>query len=108
MSRETHLGEKQLQRLCRRQLGRTPWQQLIWLSMRRGADLLAEREAKIETIAARVGYRNPFVFSTTFKRVMGAVFSRDRWARPSGAPTGQLPADLYLFQLRGRGGWCFA
>ena len=53
------------------QLGRTPRQQLICLGMRRAADLLAEREAKVETIAARVGYRNPFVFSTTFKRVMG-------------------------------------
>ena len=26
---------------------------------------------KVEVIAARVGYKNPFVFSTTFKRVMG-------------------------------------
>lgn len=71
MSKETHLGEKQLQRLCREQLGRTPRQQLIWLRMRRAADLLATRDAKIEVIAARVGYQNPFVFSTTFKRVMG-------------------------------------
>lgn len=71
MSRETHLGDKQLQRLCRQQLGRTPRQQLIWLRMRRAADLLAKRDAKIEAIAARVGYQNPFVFSTTFKRVMG-------------------------------------
>ena len=71
MSRETHLSEKQLQRLCRQQLGRTPRQQLIWLRMRRAADLLVERSTKIETIAAQVGYENPFVFSTTFKQVMG-------------------------------------
>jgi len=71
MSRETHLSEKQLQRLCRKQLGRTPRQQLIWLRMRRAADLLVARNMKIETIAAQVGYENPFVFSTTFKQVMG-------------------------------------
>jgi AraC-like DNA-binding protein len=71
MSRETHLSEKQLQRLCRQQMGRTPRQQLIWLRMRRAADLLMERKLKVETIAAQVGYENPFVFSTTFKRVMG-------------------------------------
>ena len=71
MSRETHLGEKQLQRLCQQQLGRTPRQQLIWLRMRRAASLLTETQYKIETIAARVGYANSFVFSTTFKRVMG-------------------------------------
>jgi AraC-like DNA-binding protein len=71
MSRETHLSEKQLQRLCRQQLGRTPRQQLIWLRMRRAADLLVERSMKIETIAAQVGYENPFAFSTTFKQVMG-------------------------------------
>jgi AraC-like DNA-binding protein len=71
MSRETHVGEKQLQRLCHQQLGRTPRQQLIWLRMRRAADLLGDSQLKIETIAKRVGYENPFVFSSTFKRVMG-------------------------------------
>jgi AraC-like DNA-binding protein len=76
MMRETHLSDKQLQRLCRRQLGRTPRQQLIWLRMRRAAELLAKRGDKIETIASRVGYQNPFVFSTTFKRVMGWSPSR--------------------------------
>ena len=76
MARETHLSDKQLQRLCRQQLGRTPRQQLIWLRMRRAADLLTERKNKIETIASRVGYQNSFVFSTTFKRVMGWSPSR--------------------------------
>jgi AraC-like DNA-binding protein len=71
MSHETHLSEKQLQRLCQQQLGRTPRQQLMWLRMRRAASLLTETNLKIETIAARVGYANPFVFSATFKRIMG-------------------------------------
>lgn len=71
MARSAHLSEKQLQRLCLKELGRTPRQQLIWLRMQRASELLSELGSKIETIANRVGYQNPFVFSTTFKRVMG-------------------------------------
>lgn len=71
MAEIVHLSEKQLQRLCLKELGRSPRQQLIWLRMRRAAELLAERTSKVETIAGRVGYKNPFVFSTIFKRVMG-------------------------------------
>lgn len=82
MSRITHLSEKQLERLCRRELGRTPRQQLIWLRMQRAASLLLEGGYKIETIADRVGYENPFVFSSTFKRVMG--WSPSEYGKTSG------------------------
>lgn len=71
MAAEAHLSEKHLQRLCRKELGRNPRQQLIWLRMRRAAELLTNTSAKIETIAAQVGYQNPFVFSSMFKRVIG-------------------------------------
>lgn len=71
MTEKVHLSEKQLQRLCQKELGRSPRQQLIWLRMRRAAELLVDRDIKIESIAKQVGYENPFVFSTTFKRVMG-------------------------------------
>ena len=71
MAKSVHLSEKHLQRLCQKELGRSPRQQLIWLRMRRAAELLRLRSSKIETIAAAVGYHNPFVFSTTFKRIMG-------------------------------------
>ena len=70
MARRVHLSDKQLQRLCLRELGRSPRQQLIWLRMRRAAELL-QTTAKIDSIAHDVGYQNPFVFSATFKRVMG-------------------------------------
>jgi AraC-like DNA-binding protein len=70
MADRVHLSEKQLQRLCLRELGRSPRQQLIWLRMRRAAELLRDG-VKIETIAHAVGYENAFAFSTTFKRVMG-------------------------------------
>lgn len=71
LARSVHLSEKQLQRLCLTQLGRNPRRQLIWLRMRHAAELLATSNAKVETVATQVGYSNPFVFSTTFKRVMG-------------------------------------
>lgn len=71
MAEAVHLSEKQLQRLCLKELGRTPRQQLIWLRMREASQLLKEPGSKIETIARKVGYQNSFVFSSTFKRVMG-------------------------------------
>ena len=71
MAKAANMSEKHLERLCCKELGRPPRQQLIWLRMRRAADLLTSSQAKIETIAARVCYQNPFVFSSTFKRVMG-------------------------------------
>lgn len=78
MARAACVGERQLERLCLRQLGRTPRQHLIWLRMHRAAELLSEGRLKIEAVANEVGYANPFVFSTTFKRCMG-------W-KPSGYP----------------------
>ena len=39
--------------------------------MRRAAELLTATTRKIDSIATEVGYENPFVFSTTFKRCMG-------------------------------------
>ncbi|HAY82145.1 MAG TPA: AraC family transcriptional regulator [Planctomycetaceae bacterium] len=71
LAREVHLSEKQLERVCRRELGRTPRQHLIWLRMQRAAELLTTQGGKIESIASQVGYQNPFVFSATFKRCMG-------------------------------------
>ena len=71
MAKIAAIGERQLERLCLKQLGRTPRQHLIWLRMHRAAKLLGEAELKIESIAAEVGYTNPFAFSNTFKRFMG-------------------------------------
>jgi AraC-like DNA-binding protein len=71
LARTAHMSEKQFQRLCRRELGRSPRQQLIWLRIRRAAELLSSGGDKIATIAAQVGYQNPFVFSSTFKRCLG-------------------------------------
>lgn len=71
LARAAHLSEKQFQRLCRRDLGRSPQAHLMWLRMRRAAELLTTTDQKIAAIAAAVGYENAFVFSSTFKRIMG-------------------------------------
>jgi AraC-like DNA-binding protein len=44
---------------------------VIFLRMQLAAKLLATTNDKIETIATEVGYENPFVFSTTFKKWVG-------------------------------------
>jgi AraC-like DNA-binding protein len=66
-----HLSTEHLRRLCRRELGRSPMHQVIYLRMQLAAKLLATSDDKIETIAHEVGYENPFVFSTTFKKWVG-------------------------------------
>ncbi len=71
MAQIAAIGERQLERLCLKQLGRTPRQHLIWLRMHRAAKLLGEPDRKIENIAYEVGYTNPFAFSNTFKKYMG-------------------------------------
>ncbi len=65
------VSEEHLRRLCRRDLGRSPMQHLIFLRMRRARQLLATTGDKIETIAHALGYENPFTFSNTFKKWVG-------------------------------------
>lgn len=71
LARHAHLSAEHLRRLCRRELGRSPMHQVIYLRMQHAARLLATTNDKIETIATAVGYENPFVFSTTFKSWVG-------------------------------------
>jgi AraC-like DNA-binding protein len=71
LSKYCHLSGEHLRRLCRRELGRSPMHQVIYLRMQRAARLLATTDDKIESIATEIGYENPFVFSTTFKKWVG-------------------------------------
>jgi AraC-like DNA-binding protein len=41
------------------------------LRMKRAAELLLHTDFPMKTIAEMVGYANPFVFSATFKKVIG-------------------------------------
>lgn len=71
LAAEACMSGEHLRRLCGQQLGRPPLRHLTWLRMRAAAELLASTTEKIETIARSVGYQNPFVFSTTFKKWIG-------------------------------------
>lgn len=71
LARRAHCSGEHLRRLCRRQLGRTPMQQVTYLRLRHAATRLTESTDKLEIIATEVGYANPFVFSNTFKKWTG-------------------------------------
>jgi AraC-like DNA-binding protein len=71
LAQRCHLSTEHLRRLCRKELGRSPMQHVISLRMQKAASLLSTTDDKIETIATAVGYENPFVFSTMFKRWVG-------------------------------------
>jgi AraC-like DNA-binding protein len=71
LAEAVHMSPEHLRRLCRAALGRSPMQHVIWLRMRKAAELLATSDAKLETISKEVGYQNPFVFSNTFKKWIG-------------------------------------
>jgi AraC-like DNA-binding protein len=71
LAREAHVSEEHLRRLCTKELGRTPMRHVTWLRMRHAAELLATTSEKVESVARAVGYQNPFVFSTTFKKWIG-------------------------------------
>ena len=65
------LSPEHLRRICQRQLGRSPIQQVTYLRIRSAVNLLATTEDKVETIARAVGYQSPFTFSNAFKRWTG-------------------------------------
>ena len=52
-------------------VGEPPMSFLTSWRMALAADLLAERETTIATVADQVGYGSPFTFSTAFKRIYG-------------------------------------
>jgi AraC-like DNA-binding protein len=66
-----HYSSEHLRRLCQKQLGRSPMHHVTYLRMQKAAQLLESTSEKIERIADAVGYQNPFVFSTTFKKWIG-------------------------------------
>lgn len=71
LAKEAGYSNEHLRRLCRRQLGRSPMHQVIYLRMRRAAELLATNQKTIEAIALEIGYHNPFVFSNAFTKWIG-------------------------------------
>ncbi len=68
MAREAALSREALRRHCLRECGHSPLREVTRLRLQRAADLLRHTPDKIAAIAARVGFTDPFAFSTAFKR----------------------------------------
>ena len=60
-----------LRRLCHRQLGVSPMRHVTRLRMDRAASLLAGGPAKVDAVAAAVGYADRFAFGHAFRRHFG-------------------------------------
>lgn len=71
LASEAGYSNEHLRRLCQRQLGRSPMHQVIYLRMRRAAELLGATDLTIEAVSQQVGYQNPFVFSNAFTKWIG-------------------------------------
>lgn len=79
------LSTEHLRRRCQRSMGRSPMQQLTVLRIQHAAHMLATTDEKIETIAHKVGYQNPFAFSNTFTKITGLRPSSFRARKRSSA-----------------------
>lgn len=82
LSRIAGVSTEQLRRLCIKWHGMTPIRYVNQLRMQRATELLVQDDLKIQTIARRVGYDNPFAFSTAFRRITGRRPSELRLKNP--------------------------
>jgi len=66
------ISGEQLRRLCQEAHGCSPMAYVTRLRMQHAASLLASGRYSVAEVGFRVGYDNPFAFSTAFKRLQGA------------------------------------
>ncbi len=71
LARVAHVSRASLARRFHLLVGETPIGYLTRVRLALAADLLRDPDAKVATVAARVGYANPFSFSAAFKRAHG-------------------------------------
>jgi AraC-like DNA-binding protein len=72
------MSSEHLRRICAKELGRSPMQQVTFIRMQKASHLLATSEEKIETVCRAVGYSSVQTFSTTFLKWMGRRPSEHR------------------------------
>ena len=78
MAASLHMSPEHLRRLAQRHWGCSPVRRLTRLRMEQAASLLAHRSSKVATVAAEVGYENPFAFSVAYRRHFGVAPRSDR------------------------------
>lgn len=71
LAKRAGLSREALRRACLANTGRSPLREVTHRRLRRAADLLRHTPDKIAAIAVRVGFSDPFAFSTAFKRAWG-------------------------------------
>jgi AraC-like DNA-binding protein len=65
------LSDEHLRRLCITEYGHSPMAHVTQLRMHHAASLLHSGRYTVAEVAHRVGYENPFAFSTAFRRTRG-------------------------------------
>jgi len=78
LAKETGLSTPQLYRETRARFQKTPAQMVQEIRIRHAAELLLTQEVKLQEVAARTGYGDPFSFSRAFKRMVGSSPSHFR------------------------------
>ena len=71
LAREAAMSRETLRRRCLHECGHSPLREVTRLRLQRAAELLHHTPDKIAAIAQRVGFTDPFAFSTAFKRLHG-------------------------------------
>ena len=71
LARAVGLSRSALAEKFRRAMGDTPLSYLRTLRMQRAMRLLSETQETLESVAAKVGYRDAFSFSKVFKKTLG-------------------------------------
>jgi AraC-like DNA-binding protein len=82
LAEQAGMSTEHLRRLCQQYLGYSPMKHVTMLRMRHAAFLLAHDAYSVEAVAHRVGYDNPYAFSTAFKRNMGmspSLYRHHHW-----------------------------
>lgn len=71
LASQAGMSKENLRRVCQRELNRSPMKHLARLRFQRAGELLSDAGNKVAFVAERVGYNDPFAFSSAFKREMG-------------------------------------
>jgi AraC-like DNA-binding protein len=71
LSAAVSVSQEHLRRLCNKELGRSPMQQVTFIRMQHAARLLATTDEKVDTVCRAIGYSNPNTFSNTFLKWIG-------------------------------------
>lgn len=85
LASELGVAYSAFRRAFKEHTGYSPWQYVLQLRLMRARRLLAESDARLEDVAAGLGFNSAFHLSTCFKQAFGV--SPSEWRKPFGADT---------------------